>query len=161
MLAGSVHGGRMLLSKPAPTPLLPEKNEGKMAMLLSRNVKKRIGPCHREYPSRGAFLPTATISWKLWKSSMGVLLRFLILCWGRFHKGLELGAIHRDSSIHLRSPPTPYNHACKKLLKSWALCFAPCAQLYKINPRSTYFITSRFLKISLVLWKFDKCLKMS
>ena len=44
MLAGSDHGGRILLSKQTPAPLLPEKNEGEMAMLLSRNMKKIFGP---------------------------------------------------------------------------------------------------------------------
>ena len=47
------------------------------------------------------------------------------------------GANHRDSSIHLGSAPTRYYYASKKLLKSWALCFASCAQLYEIDPRST------------------------
>ena len=57
MLAGSDHGGRILLSKQTPAPLLPEKNEGEMAMLLSRNVKKIFGPGHREYTFRVVLSP--------------------------------------------------------------------------------------------------------
>ena len=33
-----------------------------------------------------------------------------------------------------RYAPTPYFYACKKLLKSWALHFAPCTQFCEINP---------------------------
>ena len=50
---------------------------------------------------------------------------------GRFHKGLELGV----GLYHF----TPYAYAqllhYKQLLKSWVLCFMPCAQLYEIDPR--------------------------
>ena len=55
---------------------------------------------------------------------------------GQFHKGLELGIFHRDSSIHLRPMPTPKFYATKKLLKIWALRFAPRTQLFVIDPRA-------------------------
>ena len=59
--------------------------------------------------------------------------------WGR----LELGIFHKDSSIHLH--PTRQLLRYKKLLKSWALRFAPCVQLYEINPLDTQFYFPSYL----------------
>ena len=37
--------------------------------------------------------------------------------WGRFHKSLKLGVFHRDSSICLRSMPTPNFYTTKSFSK--------------------------------------------
>ena len=61
--------------------------------------------------------------------------------WSQFHKGWAHGANDRDSSIHLPWFAL-YAYAqllrYKKLLKSCALRFAPCSQLYEIDPGSQF-----------------------
>ena len=72
------------------------------------------------------------------------------MSWDRFHKRLELGVFHRD-------PFVPYAYTqllrYKKLLKSWALHFTPCAQLYEIN--ASFYLWNTGLKTEFFKISYD------
>ena len=56
------------------------------------------------------------------------------LCKTCYHKGLELGIFHRDSSIHLRLTPTPNFYATKSFSKVGRCALRRAPNFMKLTP---------------------------